>query len=87
MKNKKMIYKKNWTQFRNAGLLWWINMQLHLFGWALCMNFDDKKRLVDVYPSRCKFRGFDLKSNDDGYKKLTKHIAKRTDMMLKDLSE
>lgn len=33
--SKNMVVEKSWDEFRNSGLLWWINMILHTFGWAI----------------------------------------------------
>lgn len=38
--NKQMVEKKTWNEFRDSGFLWWINMILHTFGWAICINID-----------------------------------------------
>ena len=51
--------KKTWIEFKETGLLWWINMILHTFGWAIVLEVDkDTKKLLDVYPARVKYRGF-----------------------------
>ena len=49
-----MIERKSWEEFRNAGLLWWINMILHTFGWAITVDLKDGK-IIDCYPAgwRC----------------------------------
>ena len=41
----KMVNKKSWDEFRNNGLLWWINMILHTFGWAIVTEIDKNKIL------------------------------------------
>lgn len=64
----------DWAEFRAAGLLWWVNQQLHLFGWALTLNISEGK-VIDVYPARTLFRGFSTDVNDAGYKNLTTHVA------------
>lgn len=79
-----MIEKRDWQEFRDAGLLWWCNRLLHLFGWAIVFEFNDG-RVVDVYPARCRFRGFSGECEDDGFRQLTKHIAENTDRLLSDL--
>lgn len=68
-----MVDKKSWQEFKDAGLLWWINTMLHTFGWALVLEVDGVE-IKNVYPARVKFRGFSEKSNTNGYKKLTKHL-------------
>lgn len=46
----------NWKEFRDSGLLWWINMILHTFGWAIVVDIKDKSFIA--YPKRVKYRGF-----------------------------
>lgn len=82
-----MIAKKTWDEFRNNGLLWFINMILHTFGWAICVELDDDKKVIDAYPARVKFRGFAEKHNDDGYKSVAKYLADNADSILKDAME
>lgn len=36
-----MVTKKTWKEFRESGFLWWINMILHTFGWAIVIDVDD----------------------------------------------
>lgn len=69
-----MVHKESWKYFRESGMLWWINMILHTFGWAIVYDFDDNKELVDVYPSRVTYRGFCEEANTDGYIKVSKFI-------------
>lgn len=73
-----MVTQKTWKEFRETGLLWWINMLLHTFGWAIVLVLDDNRDIVEVYPSRVKFRGFDEKSNDEGYLKVAKYLNKKS---------
>ena len=68
-----MVEKKNWKEFRDSGLLWWINVSLHLFGWSIVYEFEDDE-IVKVYPSRVQFRGFDEKSNSQGYAKVSEYL-------------
>lgn len=69
----KMVNKKSWDEFRNSGLLWWINMILHTFGWAIVTEID-KDKIIDVYPARVKFRGFEEKNNTEGYIKVSQFL-------------
>lgn len=61
-----MVEKKTWDEFRDCKMLWWINMILHTFGWAIVTEVEDG-RVVNTYPARVKYRGFDEKNNIDGY--------------------
>lgn len=70
------MQKKTWTEFKDSGFLWWINMILHTFGWAIVLEVDkDTGEMLDVYPARVKFRGFSEKSNTNGYKNVSKYLA------------
>lgn len=68
-----MVERKSWNEFRNCGLLWWINMILHTFGWAIVVNFKDYNKetkdgiITEVYPAMVKFRGFAGEDNAEGY--------------------
>ena len=79
-----MVEKRDWKEFREVGLLWWINMILHTFGWAIVYSLDDEGDLPEVYPARVKFRGFDLKSNDEGYAKVSKYLKENAPDLLED---
>ena len=71
---KPMLHEASWEEFSDAGLFWWINRGLHLFGWALVREISDGKT-TRVYPARCRFRGFDADTEADGFKRLTRHIS------------
>jgi hypothetical protein len=69
-----MVKRKTWNEFRDTGLLWWINMVLHTFGWAIVFEMK-ADQVGDVYPARVKYRGFNEKSNDEGYIKVSNYLA------------
>ena len=83
----KMIEKKSWKEFRNNGLLWWINMILHTFGWAIVVDTEDDGTITDVYPARVKFRGFSEKNNTDGYIKVSQYLKDNADDILKEAND
>ncbi len=68
-----MVTKKGWSEFRSTGLVLIINQILHIFGWALVFEIE-KDEIKNVYPARVKFRGFDNKSTDEAYQKLSKYM-------------
>lgn len=78
-----MVDKKTWEEFRNSGLLWWINMILHTFGWSICVNMEGDK-IVDAYPARVKYRGFSGDINDKGYNNVTKYLNDNINELLKE---
>ena len=85
-----MTEQKTWEEFRNCGMLWLINSILHLFGWAICMEFkvgDNGLEAIGAYPARCKFRGFDEQNNTKGYEMVTNYMKEHADELLKDFEE
>ena len=52
-----MVTEKSWEEFRDSGLLWFINTILHAFGWAIVVEMD-KGEIIRCYPARVKFRVF-----------------------------
>lgn len=68
-----MVIKKSWLEFRELGLLWWINRILHTFGWAICVDIDSG----EAYPARVKFRGFNEKCEELGFSKMQHNFTKK----------
>lgn len=67
------VTEKSWEEFRNSGLLWWINTILHVFGWAIVCEVEngEVKRAI---PARVKYRGFGDKQNTEGYIKVSQYL-------------
>ena len=82
-----MVDKRDWLEFRDSGLLWWINTMLHTFGWAIVFEFDDNKNITNVYPARVKFRGFGDKQVEEGYQKVSKYMMDNADELYKESCE
>lgn len=78
-----MLEKKTWEEFRNTGLLFFVNSFLHIFGWAICLDFEDDK-LIGVYPSRCKYRGFDNEIVSSSYIKLSEWMKDNADVLYRE---
>lgn len=78
-----MINEKTWKDFRNTGLLWWINMILHTFGWAIILECIDDE-IIRVYPARVGFRGFSEESNSKGFLKVSKYMKENSTELLKE---
>ncbi len=81
-----MVERKTWEEFRDSGLLWWINMILHTFGWAIAYNYEDGK-ITEMYPARVKYRGFDGDLNTDGYIKVSKYLKDNIKELEKEANE
>ena len=88
---KDPVIRRTWDAFRETGLLWFINMQLHAFGWALvaegAKDGDGKFTITNVYPARVKFRGFDEETNALNYRKLTNYMIKNASHLKEDLQQ
>ncbi|SFR15282.1 hypothetical protein [Desulfoscipio geothermicus] len=76
-----MVERKSWEEFRTLGFLWWINMILHTFGWAITFDFDDSGKLKEVYPARVKYRGFSEKINSEGYIKVSEFMKANAEQL------
>jgi len=78
-----MIKKRTWNEFRETGLLWWINRLLHTFGWAIVFEVEpDDGSVSNVYPARCRFRGFDEKTESEGFAKVTAYMKENAAILL-----
>ena len=72
-----MIKEKSWKDFRDTGLLWFINSILHMFGWAIVFDSDNE----NAYPARVKFRGFSEEINTNGYIKVSEFLKENIDQL------
>lgn len=78
------IERKGWEEFKSSGLLWFINSILHLFGYAIVLEYNDDGKIYDVYPARTIFRGFDENSNTKGYSNITEYLKNNIDALAKE---
>ena len=82
---KPALTRKTWEEVQYAGLLWWVNRALHLFGWAIVLEIDTASgKVLTAYPARTRFRGFGPKEEDEGFKQLTDHLRTNADELLAD---
>ena len=86
-KSIKMIDRKTWSEFLETGLVWWINRILHTFGWAIVFEENDEGAITDVYPARVKFRGFDEKTEEKNFIKVTKYLSKTVKELEREVHE
>lgn len=82
-----MVNRKSWKEFRDSGFLWWINMILHTFGWAIVVMVEDDGSISDVYPARVKYRGFGEENNTEGFKKVSKYMRDNAETLLEEALE
>ena len=79
------IERKSFKEFRETGLLLFVNQFLHIFGWALIVEVNENNEETDFYPARCKFRGFGEKNTTRAYQRVTKYLAQNIPDLLKDI--
>lgn len=82
-----MTTNKSWQEFRDSGMLWWINTILHTFGWSIGVQIEEDGSISSAVPMRVKFRGFDEKHNTEGYMKVSKYLKENAEELLKEASE
>jgi hypothetical protein len=73
--------EKSWDEFRQAGLLWWVNRMLHLFGWSIVCETGDDGRVVRTFPAQTAWRGFERHVEESGFKTVTYHLAENMDRL------
>jgi hypothetical protein len=76
-----MVTKKSWNEFRSTGLFMFINTILHAFGWAIVVDVNDKGGVIDAYPARVKFRGFDEEDQTIMHKKIGAYLKENADQL------
>lgn len=81
-----MVKKKTWDSFRETGLTLIINQILHIFGWAIVYEVENDK-VVQVYPARTKYRGFDGNSVSKAYSAVSRWMKNNADELLKEADE
>lgn len=64
-----------WGEFREAGMLWWANRTLHLFGWAIVVQLNANGEVVGAEPRRAPWRGFEPAAEARGFERLTRWLA------------
>lgn len=80
------MIKKSWDEFRDTGLLWFINTILHMFGYAIVLEVD-KGTVIDAFPARVGYRGFSESDNTAGYTKVSQYLSKNIDKLLEESRE
>lgn len=61
--------ERTWNEFRATGLLMFVNMFLHIFGWMIVIESDGSE-IKRCYPARTKYKGFTEPSQNKAYERL-----------------
>lgn len=83
----KMIERKTWEEFRSTGLFLFINHFLQIFGWSICLDFDDNGNIIDCFPARSKFRGFSEDVETKAFKNITNYMINNSESLLDDFDD
>ena len=75
-----------WDEFRSAGLLWFVNRQLHVFGVALVATVDEAGNATQVGPERADFRGFSPDHEALGFQRVTAFMAAELERLTKEVA-
>jgi hypothetical protein len=75
--------KRAIKEFRESGLLWFINTILQVFGWSIYVDLNGDE-ITGFRPGRNKARGFEEKYNTEGYIKVSEYLKKNIDELLKE---
>ena len=68
----------SWKTFQETGLLIFVNMFLHIFGWAIVLKVDsDSGEVVGVSPEKVSCRGFKEKDIERAYSLLSHTMGVR----------
>jgi hypothetical protein len=82
---QRAVEVKTWDEFRETGLLWWINRTLHLFGWVIVLEADsDSQKIRQALPARTIWRGFKQEDDTRGYVELTRYLSSVIDELKDD---
>ena len=68
------ISKMSWEDFSKAGLLWFVNRILHVFGWAIVLEIEADGKVFNCYPARVTFRGFEVTDEEKNYEKVARFL-------------
>lgn len=80
--------EKDWKEFRESGLLWFINSILHVFGWAIVIQMNSETgEVIRAYPARVRYRGFSEKSMERGYINVSKWMKDHGNELLEEAKD
>jgi hypothetical protein len=77
------VREMSWDAFRATGLLTFINGFLHIFGWAICVEYKDGT-FIRAYPMRTPWRGFKEDTWTTAYGKIADYMAENADKIKKE---
>ena len=82
----KNVTRISWKEFRESGLLWFVNRILHTFGLAIVLEVKEEE-IINVYPARVRYRGFPSDIEEKGYTQVTNYLSKNITKLEDDIKE
>lgn len=61
-------------EFRETGLLMFVNIFLQIFGWSIVVEYNDEQNIVKMYPKKVDYAGFSEESQDRNFEKIWKYM-------------
>ena len=59
----------------------------YTFGYVIVVDKNDEGEIINAYPAKTKFRGFDEESNTRGYRNIARYIKDNAERIFKDTLE
>ena len=87
MVNEKMVNRKSWEEFRESGLLMYINFILQAFGWSIVLEANVDGEITGAYPARVKYRGFSEEVQTRNYQKIAKFMDENSKDIVREAME
>ncbi|WP_244241905.1 hypothetical protein [Leptospira kanakyensis] len=84
------IDPKTWDEFIDTGLFLFLNSFLHIFGWAIVVEYEGgvKNRSVrNAYPARTKYRGFSENKVEEAYKRTAEYLNQNSSKLLDEIKD
>lgn len=78
------LVERSFEEFRDSGLLWFVNRILHTFGWALTYIEEEDGTISRWYPARVTYRGFSEQTEDEGFARIAKYMADNATILYKE---
>lgn len=71
-----------WARFRAAGLVWFVNRILHVFGWALVFHVHlETGEVLAVVPERVQWRGFTGFDEQVGFEQVARFLRENAPVL------
>lgn len=83
-KGNPMIDRRDWKEFQESGMLWWINRIIHTFGYSIVLEIDTNNKVVGAYPARVAYRGFSEKVENEGYSNVSRYMRNNAEDLVEE---